>query len=69
MISYFIEHKPVRIFVIDPYITTFYFAEKNGEVKALMFDGDGQLKVLDKEEFVECCWDDYFPKVILDNYY
>ena len=68
LVQYYFDHIPDRIFRINATPLTLYFAEKAGKVDALVFEKD-QLKVLNIEEFVKCCWDQYFPKEALDIHY
>ena len=68
LVNYLLEQNPEMIFQISPASSNLYFAKKGRKIIALLFEGY-QLKVLSLKEFVDCYWDEYFPKEIIDLYY
>ena len=68
LVEYKFDQNPEKIFRINATPSGLYFAEKGEEVEALLFKND-QLKILNLNDFVECCWEEYFPEELLDLHY
>lgn len=69
LLDYKSKKLPDRIFRIDATPSNLYFAEKDKELNVLLFDKDYKMKVLEMREFIECCWEESFPKQILEIHY
>ncbi|MDW3196361.1 MAG: hypothetical protein R8G66_28565 [Cytophagales bacterium] len=69
LLDYQLQEKPDRILRIDTAPSDIYFAEKDKELRVLLFDTDRKMEVLEMKEFIACCWEDTFPKEILELQY
>ena len=69
LLDYKLRELPDKLFRVDATPGDLYFSEKGRELKALLFDKDYKMKVLKIEEFIQCCWEQSFPKKVLEIHY
>lgn len=69
LLDYVLQEKPDRILRIDTAPSDVFFAEKDNNLKVLLFDTDRKMVVLEIQEFIACCWEETFPKEILELQY
>ena len=67
LLDYKLQEQPDRILRIDATPGDLYFAEKDKELKALLFDTEHEMKVLDMKEFNRVLLGTVFPKGDIRN--